>query len=245
MNFTPEETSRYARHLVLKGMGGHGQQALKGASVLVIGAGGLGSPALAYLAAAGVGTLGIVDDDRVAISNLQRQIVHTTAAVGAPKAQSGADFASALNPHVKAIAHQMRLDAANADALLAQYGLVLDGSDNFATRAIVAAAAERARIPLVSGAVSGFDGQISVIAPHILRPDGSAYPAFADLYPESPDDADLPSCELNGVLGPLTGVIGSLMAMEAVKLITDIGTPLLGRLMLYNGRDGRTVELNY
>ncbi|WDR02104.1 HesA/MoeB/ThiF family protein [Devosia algicola] len=245
MRFSPDETRRYARHLVLKGMGGRGQQALKGASALIVGAGGLGSPAIAYLAAAGIGRLGIVDNDIVALSNLQRQIVHGTASIGAPKAQSGIAFANSLNPHVQTSAHQLRLDADNVDALLLGYDLVLDGSDNFLTRAMVAGAAERAHKPLVCGAVSGFDGQLSVIAPHLMRPDGRPFPTFADLYPVNSDDADLPSCEQNGVLGPLTGVIGALMAMEAIKLITGIGKPLLGRLMLYDGRDGRFTELSY
>ena len=242
---TPEETRRYARHLVLKGMGGAGQQKLKAARVLVIGAGGLGSPVLAYLAAAGVGMLGVVDDDRVTLSNLQRQIVHSGDSLGALKAASAGTFVAALNPHVDFVAHSMRLDTANANGVLAGYDLVLDGSDNFDTRALVAEAAERARLPLVSGAVSMFDGQVTVFAPHLRRPGGENCPRFADLHPERPDPADLPSCEAVGVIGALTGVIGTLMAMEAIKLITGIGEPLLGRLLLYDGKAARFTEITY
>jgi molybdopterin/thiamine biosynthesis adenylyltransferase len=240
MNLAPEETRRYARHLVLKGMGGAGQQRLKAARLLVIGAGGLGSPALIYLAAAGVGTLGVVDDDVVALSNLQRQVVHRTADIGRPKAESAGDFLAALNPHVTFVAHRLRVDAGNAAALLAGYDLVLDGSDNLPTRLVVAAAAEAAAIPLVAGAVSMFDGQLTVFP---ARPEAGR--RFSDLYPEPADAADLPSCEAAGVLGPLTGVIGTLMAMEAIKLITGIGDPLIGRLLLYDGRGGRFTELAY
>ena len=242
---TPEEARRYARHLVLKGMGGAGQQKLKAARVLVIGAGGLGSPVLAYLAAAGVGMLGVVDDDRVTLSNLQRQIVHSGDSLGALKAVSAGTFVAALNPHVDFVAHSMRLDTANANGVLAGYDLVLDGSDNFDTRALVAEAAERARLPLVSGAVSMFDGQVTVFAPHLRRPGGENCPRFADLHPERPDPADLPSCEAVGVIGALTGVIGTLMAMEAIKLITGIGEPLLGRLLLYDGKAARFTEITY
>jgi len=241
----PEEARRYARHLVLKGLGGAGQQKLKAARVLVVGAGGLGSPAIAYLAAAGIGTLGVVDDDSVALSNLQRQVVHRTADIGRTKVESAGDFVAALNPFVEFVAHPLRLDAGNAQNLLAGYDLVLDGSDDFLTRAAVAAAAEAERLPLVAGAVSMFDGQLTVFAPHLTRPGGGAWPRFAHLYPETPDPDDLPSCEATGVLGPLTGVIGTLMAMEAIKLVSGIGEPLYGRLLLYDGRSARFTELSY
>jgi molybdopterin/thiamine biosynthesis adenylyltransferase len=232
-----EETRRYARHLVLKDIGGAGQQKLKAARVLVIGAGGLGSPVIAYLVAAGVGTLGVVDDDMVGLSNLQRQIIHRTQDEGVGKARNATTFATALNPNVSVVPHAMRLDAGNADALLAGYDLVLDGSDNFDTRRATAEAAERAGRPLVSGAVSMWDGQVTVFLPGGGR--------FADLYPLTPDAADLPSCETVGVLGPVTGVIGTLMAMEAIKLITGSGQPLVGRLLLYDGRAARFTELEY
>jgi molybdopterin/thiamine biosynthesis adenylyltransferase len=237
MTLSPDETKRYARHLVLRDVGGVGQQKLKAARVLIVGAGGLGSPAIAYLAAAGVGTLGIVDNDTVSVSNLQRQIIHRTQDQGVGKAKNASTFIMALNPHVSVVPHPVRLDASNADELLSGYDLVLDGTDNFDTRRFVAEACARARVPLVSGAVSMWDGQVTV-----FMPDGRT---FADLYPVTPDAADLPSCEVVGVLGPITGVIGTLMAMEAIKLITGAGEPLAGRLLLYDGRAARFTELEY
>ncbi|KKC37914.1 thiamine biosynthesis protein ThiF [Devosia epidermidihirudinis] len=232
-----DEITRYSRHLVLKGMGGGGQQALKAARVLVVGAGGLGSPVIAYLAAAGVGTLGVVDHDTVSLSNLQRQMIHTTESVGVSKADSAGRFVAALNPHVAMMVHAERLTADNAGAILGGYDLVLDGTDNLATRRIVAASAATLGLPLVSGAVSMFDGQVTVFAP--------GGPAFDALYPAEADDADLPSCEATGILGPLVGVIGTLMAMEAIKLITGIGTPLIGRVLTYDGKDSRFSEFSY
>lgn len=241
----PEETRRYARHLVLKGIGGAGQQRLKAARVLVVGAGGLGSPVIIYLAAAGVGTLGVVDDDRVALSNLQRQIVHATPAIGMAKTESAAAFVAALNPNVAFVGHDVRLDADNAADIIGGYDLVVDGSDSFATRRAVAAAAAALARPLVAGAVSMFDGQVTVLAPHLRRADGRPNPGFDELYPETPEATELPSCEAVGVLGPVTGVIGTLMAMEAIKLITGTGEPLLGRLLLYDGRGARFTELGF
>ena len=232
-----DEIKRYARHIVLRGVGGEGQQKLKAARVLVVGAGGLGSPAIAYLAAAGIGTLGVVDHDQVSLSNLQRQVIHTVEAIGSPKTDSAGRFVVGLNPHVTFVAHTERLTAENAGALIGAYDLVLDGTDNFGTRVIAAAAAEAAGKPLVSGAVSMFDGQVTVFAP--------GGPGFRDLYPDTPDEADLPACEVVGVLGAVTGVIGTLMAMEAIKLITGIGQPLVGRLLLYDGREARFSELSY
>jgi molybdopterin/thiamine biosynthesis adenylyltransferase len=237
--FSPDEARRYARQLVLKGIGGDGQQKLKAARVLIIGAGGLGSPVAAYLAAAGVGTLGIIDDDVVSLSNLQRQIIHSTAAIGAPKTASAEAFLGALNPHVAIIAHVARFDMANGKERAQGYDLIVDGSDNIATRLAAAAAAEGARKPLVSGAVSMFDGQVTVFLP------GPDTPKYRDLYPVAPAEGDLPSCEEVGVLGPVTGVIGTLMAMEAIKLITGVGEPLVGRLLLYDGRGARFTEIAY
>jgi molybdopterin/thiamine biosynthesis adenylyltransferase len=234
---TSDETKRYARHLVLRGIGGEGQQKLKRARVLVVGAGGLGSPVIAYLAAAGVGALGVVDDDEVSISNLNRQVIHRTLDAGRPKTASAGDFVAALNPNVIYEPVARRLDESSALLMVGGYDLVIDGSDNFPTRRAVAAAAERARKPLVSGAVSMFDGQVTCFVP--------GGPRFTDLYPVAPDEADLPSCEAVGVLGTLTGVIGSLMAMEAVKIITGVGEPLVGRLLLYDGRAARFTELTY
>ena len=232
---SPEEVRRYARHLVLKGMGGSGQQALKRARILVVGAGGLGSPAIAYLAGAGVGTLGIIDHDTISLSNLHRQVIHTE--IGAGKSESAGRFAQALNPHVVVAVHAERLTSDNAAAILSGYDLVLDGTDNLATRRAVAATCETLGLPLVSGAVSMFDGQVTVFAPGRSR--------FSDLYPVEADDADLPSCEVTGILGPLTGVIGTLMAMEAIKLITGIGEPLIGRVLTYDGKGARFSEFSY
>jgi molybdopterin/thiamine biosynthesis adenylyltransferase len=234
---SPDEIKRYARHIVLRGVGGDGQQRLKAARVLVVGAGGLGSPAIAYLAAAGVGTLGVVDHDTVSISNLQRQVIHQSAGVGLPKAESARAFVAGLNDHVSVVPHTERLTEQNAPGLMAKYDLVLDGTDNFSTRAATASAARMAGLPLVSGAVSMFDGQVTVFAP--------GGPQFTDLYPDTPDEADLPACEVVGVLGAVTGVIGTLMAMEAIKLITGLGDPLIGRLLLYDGRAARFDEMTY
>jgi molybdopterin/thiamine biosynthesis adenylyltransferase len=237
MTLSADETRRYARHLVLKDIGGAGQQALKSARVAVIGAGGLGSPVIAYLAAAGVGTIGIVDNDSVSLNNLQRQIVHRTEDVGAGKAANAGRFVAAMNPFVTVVPHDVRLDASNAKELLAGYVLVIDGTDNFETRRIVAEAAAGLKLPLVSGAVSMWDGQVTVFLPGGRR--------FADLYPVTPDAADVPSCEAVGVLGAVTGVIGTLMAMEAIKLITGAGDVLAGRLLLYDGRAAKFTELEY
>jgi molybdopterin/thiamine biosynthesis adenylyltransferase len=234
---TPAEIKRYSRHIVLRGVGGEGQQKLKAARVLVVGAGGLGSPVIAYLAAAGVGTLGVVDHDTVSISNLQRQMIHQSAGVGISKAESAAAFVAALNEHVDFVPHIERVGADNVARLLEGYDYVLDGTDNFGTRAIVADAAQVAGIPLVSGAVSMFDGQVTV-----FMPGGRT---FRDLYPDTPDEADLPACEVVGVLGAVTGVIGTLMAMELIKLVTGVGEPLVGRLLLYDGRAASFTELQY
>lgn len=216
-------------------MGGAGQQALKRAKVLVVGAGGLGSPVIAYLAGAGVGMLGIVDHDTVSLSNLHRQVIHSETGIG--KAESAGRFAHALNPHVAVVVHAEVLTDANTATILGGYDLVLDGTDNLSTRRLVAAACEVLGVPLVSGAVSMFDGQVTVFVP--------GGPRFADLYPEEADDTDLPSCEASGILGPLTGVIGTLMAMEAIKVITGIGEPLIGRVLIYDGRDARFSEFLY
>jgi molybdopterin/thiamine biosynthesis adenylyltransferase len=237
MSLSADETRRYARHLVLRDIGGAGQQALKSARVAVIGAGGLGSPVIAYLAAAGVGTIGVVDNDTVSLSNLQRQIVHRTEDVGTGKAANAGRFVAAMNPFVTVVPHDVRLDENNAAEVLAGYELVIDGTDNFETRRVVALAAEGLGLPLVSGAVSMWDGQVTVFLPGGRR--------FADLYPVTPDAADVPSCEAVGVLGAVTGVIGTLMAMEAIKLITGAGDVLAGRLMLYDGRAARFTELEF
>ena len=245
MVLTPEDTRRYARHIVLKGLGAPGQNRLKAARVLVIGAGGLGSPLVAYLAAAGIGQIGIADDDRVSLSNLQRQIVHTERAIGENKAESAARFAGGLNSDIAIAAIRKRVTAENGPKLMAGYDVIADGTDTFAARAGIAAAAEAAGKPLVSGAVSMFDGQVTVFAPHLCRADGQPNPRFTDLYPDVPDEAALPSCEAVGVIGASTGVIGTLMAMEVIKLVTGIGDPLIGRLLVYDGRGARFSEMRY
>ena len=234
---TRAQFTRYSRHLLVPGMGIEAQRRLLNARVAVVGAGGLGSPAIAYLAAAGVGTLGVVDHDTVSISNLQRQVIHQSAGVGVAKAESAREFVAGLNSHVQFVPHIERITTDNAPRLMAGYDFVLDGTDNFSTRAVTAAAAQSAGLTLVSGAVSMFDGQVTVFAP--------GGPQFADLYPDTPDEADLPACEVVGVLGAVTGVIGTLMAMEAIKLITGIGEPLVGRLLLYDGRAARFDEMQY
>ncbi|MFF0990792.1 molybdopterin-synthase adenylyltransferase MoeB [Kocuria nitroreducens] len=224
---TREELERYARHLTLPGIGPLGQRRLGSARVLVVGAGGLGSPALQYLAAAGVGTIGIVDDDVVAVSNLQRQVVHTTADVGRPKAASAAESVTALNPLVRVRTHPVRLAADNAVDILRQYDLVLDGADNFATRYVVSDAAALTGTPCVWGSILRFEGQASVFwAGH--------GPTYRDLYPEAPPDGEVPSCAEGGVFGMLPATIGSVMVTEAVKLITGTGEPLLGRVLLHD-----------
>jgi molybdopterin-synthase adenylyltransferase len=243
--FSTEEIERYRRHLVLPEIGGPGQQALKAAHAAVIGAGGLGAPVIAMLAAAGIGRLTLIDDDTVSPSNLQRQFIHRTDGDGTLKVESAAAFVAALNPNVAVTGHAMRLDAANADALIAGATLAIDGSDNFAARRALAAACEGARIPMVTGAVNRFDGSLSVIAPHLTDAKGRPAPRFGDLYPEDPPDGLLPACSEIGVAGPVTGVIGMLMAMEALKLITGAGDPLIGRVLAYDGLGARFSEMRY
>ncbi len=242
---TPDEIERYRRHILLPEVGGAGQQALKRARVLVIGAGGLGAPVLHYLAAAGVGRLGIADDDRVSLSNLQRQVIHDSGTIGAMKTQSAEAAIARLNPHVTVIRFEERFSQETAPLQLSGFHLLIDGSDNAGTRYIAADAAERAKIPLVTGAVGRFDGSLTVLKPYETGPDGAAFPAYRDLFPEPPPDGFIPACAEAGVVGALTGVIGTLMAMEAIKLITGIGEPLVGRLLLYDGLAGRFETVKY
>ncbi|MGI9413633.1 MAG: HesA/MoeB/ThiF family protein [Hyphomicrobiales bacterium] len=239
MALNDEELERYARHIILKEVGGPGQQKLKAAKVLVIGAGGLGSPALMYLAAAGVGTLGVVDDDEVSLSNLQRQIVHATDRVGMAKPESAAVMLKGINPHVEVVQHTMRLTTGNALELVSGYDLVADGCDNFDTRYVVSDACYFARKPLVSAAVGQFDGQITTFKPHETQEDGTPYPTYRCLLPEAPPPGAVPTCEEAGVLGALTGIIGSLQAIEVIKEILGIGESLAGRLMLYDALSAR------
>ncbi len=242
---SPDELERYARHIVLPEIGGPGQQRLKRARVLVLGAGGLGAPVLEYLAAAGVGTLGIVDDDRVSLSNLQRQVIHDTAAVGQPKTESAKRAIARINPHVTVEIHPLRLTAENAATLVRGYDVVVDGSDNFDTRYALADACAVEKRPLVHAAVGRFDGSVTVLAPYESRPDGVPNPSYRDLFPEPPPAGLVPSCAVAGVLGALTGVIGTLQALEAIKLITGIGEPLIGRLLLYDALAARFDTIRY
>ena len=242
---TSEELERYARHIVLPEIGGAGQQRLKQARVLVVGAGGLGAPVLQYLAAAGVGTLGIVDDDSVSLSNLQRQIIHSTAAVGRPKTQSAQATIAGINPNVTVEAHGRRLDADNAADLIGPYGIVVDGSDNFATRYLIADRCADLKKPLVTAAVGRFDGSLTVLKPYERRPDGRPNPSYRDLFPDPPPENTVPGCAEAGILGALTGVIGALQAMEVVKLIAGIGQPMVGRLLLYDALAARFETIRY
>ncbi|WEX09402.1 molybdopterin-synthase adenylyltransferase MoeB [Chelativorans sp. AA-79] len=240
-----EELERYARHIVLPEIGGAGQQKLKRARVLVLGAGGLGAPVLQYLAAAGVGALGIVDDDRVSLSNLQRQVIHPTEAVGALKAESAGAAIAQLNPHVTVETHLLRLHSENAGPLIARYDVVVDGSDNFETRYVLADACAEARVPLVTAAVGRFDGSLTVLKPYEAGADGKPFPSYRDLFPEAPPPGLVPTCAEAGIVGALTGVMGTLQAMEAIKLVTGIGEPLVGRLLLYDGLAARFETVRY
>ena len=235
-DLTAAEVERYSRHLIIPEIGAIGQRRLKNAKVLVIGAGGLGSPALLYLAAAGVGTLGIIDDDDVDLSNLQRQVIHGVADVGRPKIESARDAIAALNPLVDVRLHNVRLDASNALELFAGYDLILDGADNFATRYLVNDAAAILGKPYVWGSIFRFDGQVSVF----WEKHG---PTYRDLYPEAPPAGSVPSCGEGGVFGMLCAAVGSLMVTEAVKLITGVGRSLLGRVALYDALGGSWREI--
>ena len=230
LEFSEDEIQRYSRHILLAEVGGTGQARLKAARVLVVGAGGLGSPVVLYLAAAGVGTIGIVDDDRVELSNLQRQIAHTTARLGTMKAVSAAEAGVAINPGVRIETHPMRLTADNAEALIARYDIVCDGTDNFATRFLVADACVLGRRTLVSAAVLRFEGQLSVFKPHAH----TGGPCYRCLFPEPPPEGVVPSCSEAGVLGAVTGVMGTLQATETLKEILGIGESLSGRLLIWD-----------
>jgi adenylyltransferase/sulfurtransferase len=245
MAFSRDEVERYARHIVLADVGGPGQQKLKRARVLVVGAGGLGAPVIQYLAAAGVGTLGIVDDEDVALSNLQRQVIHDTAAVGRAKVESAAEAIARLNPNVTVEPHRERLVAANAASLIAAYDVVVDCSDNFATRYTVSDTCFFAGKPLVTAAVSQFDGSLTTLRPYERGKDGNPNPTYRCLFPEPPPAGLLPTCAQAGILGALTGVIGSLQALEAIKEIVGIGSGLVGRLLLYDARDARFQTVAY
>ena len=242
MALSADELERYARHIVLHEVGGPGQQKLKAARVLVIGAGGLGAPVLLYLAAAGVGHLGIADNDTVSLSNLQRQVIHTTANVGVAKTESARQAIAAINPHVAVTAHATRLEEHNAAEIIGGYDIVADGSDNFATRFLVSDTCFHLRKTLVSGAVGQFDGQLSTFKPHLNAPDGSPYPTYRCLHAEAPPRELMPACEEVGVIGALTGIVGTMQALEVIKEIVGIGESLAGRLLMYDGLAARIFE---
>jgi molybdopterin/thiamine biosynthesis adenylyltransferase/rhodanese-related sulfurtransferase len=233
---TKEQRDRYSRHLLLPEVGVEGQQKLLDAKVLLLGAGGLGSPAALYLAAAGIGTLGIVDDDEVDLSNLQRQVIHTTDRIGVPKVDSAEETIAAINPDVDVVKHQVRLDASNVIELIEPYDIVVDGLDNFPTRYLLNDASVRLRKPVVSASILGFDGQLSVFKPY----EG---PCYRCLYPVPPPAELAPSCGANGVLGVLPGTMGLLQATEVVKLVLGQGDPLIGRLLLYEALGATFTEL--
>jgi molybdopterin-synthase adenylyltransferase len=240
-----DELERYARHIVLREVGGPGQAALKKARVLVIGAGGLGAPALMYLAAAGVGTLGVIDDDVVSLSNLQRQIIHATPDVGRPKVDTAREEIARLNPHVAVEPHGVRLTAQNALDLIGRYDIVADGSDNFATRYLVADACYFAKKPLVTAALGTFDATLTTIRAHERSADGKPNPTYRCLFPEAPPPGTVPTCEEVGVLGALAGVVGSMMALEVIREIVGFGEGLAGRLLMIDARAMRFETLRY
>lgn len=236
--FSQTELNRYARHIALREVGGAGQRALKEARVLVVGAGGLGSPVLQYLAGAGVGTIGVIDDDVVENTNLQRQVIHRDAQIGTAKVFSAQSAMKAQNPFVTVRPYRRRLTADIVDELFGDYDLVIDGTDNFDSRYLVNGAAVRAGIPLISGALTQWEGQVSVFDPK------EAAPCYACVFPEAPAADLAPSCAEAGVIGPLPGVVGSMMAVEAVKIITGAGTPLRGEMVIYDALYGESRKIS-
>ncbi|MCA3554342.1 molybdopterin-synthase adenylyltransferase MoeB [Aestuariivirga sp.] len=242
MVLSPDEIERYARHLVLHEVGGPGQSKLKDSKVLVVGAGGLGAPLLYYLAAAGIGAIGIVDHDTVGLSNLQRQIIHTSARVGISKTSSARETMQGLNPHVKVVEHVCRITAENALDIISSYDIVADGCDNFPTRYLVSDACYFAKKTLVTAAVGQFDGQISTFKPHASSPEGTPWPSYRCLMGELPPRGLFPACEEAGILGALPGILGSMQAMEVIKEILGIGASLAGRLLMYDALAARFYE---
>jgi sulfur-carrier protein adenylyltransferase/sulfurtransferase len=233
---TPEQRDRYSRHTLLPEVGVDGQLRLLNAKVLLLGAGGLGAPTALYLAAAGIGTLGLVDDDVVDASNLQRQVIHNTERIGEPKTASARKTIEALNPDVEVVEHRMRLDASNILDVIREYDVIVDGADNFPTRYLLNDASVRLRKPVVSASILSFDGQISTFVPF----EG---PCYRCLYPTPPPAELAPSCSANGVLGVMAGTMGTLQANEVIKLVLGVGEPLIGRLLLYEALGTRFTEL--
>ena len=245
MTLSPSEIERYARHLVLREIGGPGQAKLKAARVLVVGAGGLGSPLLQYLAAAGLGTIGLVDDDLVSLSNLQRQVIHGTEDIGKAKTKTAAAALEKLNPHVRFKAHATRLTAENARELVQGYDVVADGSDNFETRYAVSDACFHEGKPLVTAALGIFDGSLTTIRAHERRSDGAWNPTYRCLFPTPPPPGTVPACAEAGILGALAGVVGSLMAIEVIREIVGFGEGLVGRLLMMDAHSMRFETLLY
>ena len=245
MALSPEEVERYARHIVLHGLGGPGQNRLKAARVLVVGAGGLGAPLLQYLAAAGVGEIAVVDDDIVSLSNLQRQVIHGTPDIGRPKVESAAEAIHRLNPHVRVVMHPVRLDAGNVRALVQASHVVADGSDNFDTRYLVSDACFHEKRPLVTAAVGTFDGTLTTLRPFERNATGEWNPTYRCLFPEAPPPGMVPACAEAGVLGALTGIMGSMMALEVIREIAGFGQSLVGRLVMMDAREMRFETVEY
>lgn len=243
--FSPEEIERYARHIVLRGIGGPGQQKLKAARVLVIGAGGLGSPLIQYLAAAGIGEIGVIDDDIASLSNLQRQVLHGTADIGRPKVESARDAVAQLNPHVRVSAMRERITQRNACEIIRPYDIVADGSDNFTTRYAVSDACFYERRPLVTAAVGAFDGSLTVLRPYEKGPLGEPNPTYRCLYPHPPPEGAVRACSETGVLGALTGMLGTMMALEVIREIAGFGEGLVGRVLLVDAFHSRYEIVNY
>jgi adenylyltransferase/sulfurtransferase len=249
MKLSSEEIERYSRQIILRGVGGPGQNKLKAARALAIGAGGLGSPALQYLAGAGVGTLGIVDDDHVALSNLHRQLLHATGDIGRRKVDSAADAIARINPNVRVEKIERRLDAENAREIVAGFDIVLDGSDNFATRYAVSDACFHERKPLVTASIGEYDGTLTTLKPYAVDGEGARFPTYRCLFPEAPPPGTIPTCAEAGVLGALGGILGSLMALETIREIVggfgDGDEGMVGRLLMIDTRAMRFETLRY
>jgi adenylyltransferase/sulfurtransferase len=245
MKFSPEEIERYQRHLVLAEVGGPGQQKLNAARLLVIGAGGLGAPVIQYCAAAGVGTLGIADPDAVSLSNLQRQVVHATSDIGRPKVDSAGEEAGRLNPHIIVRRHHERIDAENAAALIGDYTIVADCTDQSAARYIISDACFHAKVPLVTAAVNQWDGSLTLLKPYLATPDGTPNPTYRCLFPDPVPEGVLPTCAEAGVLNALAGVIGTLQALAIIREIAGIDEGLIGQLLLIDGRNFRFETIRY
>jgi molybdopterin-synthase adenylyltransferase len=241
----PDDLTRFARHIVLRHIGGPGQQRLRKAKVLVVGAGGLGSPLLLYLAAAGVGTLGIVDDDAVSLSNLQRQIIHGMPDIGHAKVESAEAAIHRIDPAICVVKHPLRLSEDNVAGLISAYDVIADGSDNFETRYALADACEAAHKPLVSAAVNEFHGSLTTLRPFETGADGTLNPSYRCLFPDKPPADAIPTCSQTGVLGALVGLVGSLQAIEVIRQITPFGEPLVGKLLMIDALSMRFETIEY